>query len=218
LRCQPFPVQAKKLRLPVSAAMASATAVETAATVTFATTVEATTATDCASSIEAIAAVKFVTAAESATESIVTVESAMIPIAAAAIKTMSIITTAVEAMEPRAGADEYSVHEVIRSPISVGRASVWGVRIVAVSAYRREPHVTGTNSNADSHAHLRARNGAHRERQNSNNHSIFKITHLRPPGWLAPSRSDFASSPDLAFEALHASQEEQGGCQTAGLG
>lgn len=164
LRCQPFPVQAKKLRLPMSAAMASATAVETATTVTFATAVEATTATDCASTMEAIAAVKLITSAESATESFITAESAMTPIAAAAIKTMSIITTAVETMEPRAGADEYSVHEVVRPPISVGRASVWGVRIVAVSAYRREPYVTGTNSDADSHAHLRACNGAHRER------------------------------------------------------
>ena len=150
LRCQPFPVQAKKLRLPVSAAMASATAVE------------ATTATDCASSMEAIAAVKFITSAKSATEPviasatepIVTVESAMIPIAAAAV----------EAMEPRAGANEYSIHEVIRSPVSVGRAGVWGVRIVAVSAYRRGSYVTGTNSDANSHAHLRACNGAHRER------------------------------------------------------
>ena len=99
--------------------MASATAVETAATVTFAT-VEATTATDCASTMEAIAAVKFITSAESATESFITAEPAMTPIAASAIKTMSIVTTAVEAMEPRAGADEYSVHEVIRSPISIG--------------------------------------------------------------------------------------------------
>ena len=144
--------------------MASATAVETAATVTSATTVEAATATDCASSMEAIAAVKFITAAESATESFITAEPAMTPIAAAAIKTMSIVTTTVEAMEPRAGADEYSVHEVVRSPVSVGRASVWGVRVVAVSAYRRGPYVTGTNSDADSHAHLRACNGAHRER------------------------------------------------------
>jgi hypothetical protein len=175
--------------------------------------------------MEAIAAVKFITSAKSATEPviasatepIVTVESAMIPIAAAAVKAMSIVTAAVEAMEPRAGANEYSIHEVIRSPVSVGRASVWGVRIVAVSAHRREPYVTGTNSDADSHAHLRACNGAHRERQNSNNYTIFEITHLRPPGWFAPSRSDFASSPDLALEALHASQEEQGGCQPAVL-
>jgi len=197
--------------------MASATAVETATTVTFATAVEATTATNCASSMVAIAAVEFITSAESATEPIVTVESAMIPIAATAVKAMSIVTTTVEAMEPRAGADEYSVHEVVRSPISIGRASVWGIRIVAVSAYRRGPYVTGTNSDADSHAHLRACNGAHRERQNSNNYSIFEITHLRPPGWLAPSQSDFASSPDPAFEALHASQQEQGWCQTAVL-
>jgi hypothetical protein len=144
--------------------MASATAVETAATVTFATAVEATTTTDCASSMEAIAAVKFITSAKSATEPIVTVESAMIPIAAAAVKAVPIVTAAIEAMEPRAGANEYTVHEVVRSPVSVRRASVWGVRIVAVSAYRRGPYVTGTNSDADSHAHLRVGNGAHRER------------------------------------------------------
>jgi hypothetical protein len=84
------------------------------------------------------------------------------------VEAMSIVTTAVvwmtiEPVEPRAGADEYSVHKVIRSPIAVRRARVRGIRIVAVSANRRraDRHSHRSYSDSYSDSHLRTRNGAH---------------------------------------------------------
>lgn len=85
------------------------------------------------------------------------------PVVAASIVTPAIIWPTVEAMEPRAGADEYSVHEVIRAPISVRRASVRSIRVVAVGAYRRRSDRYANRTYSDSHSYLRARNSAHRE-------------------------------------------------------
>jgi hypothetical protein len=154
-------------------------------------------------------------------EPLVAVEPAMIPTTtvipiAMTIVAAAIVRVAVEAMEPRTGADEDSVHEVIRSPIAVGRASVRSIWIVAVGADRRsaDSDTYGSYSNSDSYSYLCARNGAHREHQNTKNRSIFKITHLRPPSWPAPSRFDFASSSITALKALHASEEKQDECQT----
>lgn len=135
---------------------------------TCAATVEVATTADRASAMEAVAAVEFITATASIAEPFVTMEpvvnvpvviptTAMIPIAAA------IVRAAVEAMEPRAGADEYSVHEVVRAPISIRRASVWSIRVVAVGANRRctNRHAHRTNSDSYSHSYLRARHCAH---------------------------------------------------------
>lgn len=146
---------------------------------TSATTVEAaTTAADRASTMEAVPAVEFITSAGSTMEPFVTMESvikmpvmipttAMIPIATA-IVTAAIERVPIETMEPRAGADEYSVHEVIRTPISVRRACVRSIRVVAVSAYRRRSNRYANRTNSDSYSYLRARHCAHRERQDSN--------------------------------------------------
>ena len=143
-----------------------------------ATTVEAaTTAADRASTVKAIAAsametvaaVEFITSADYTTGPFVATKSAMTPITAPiipmSIVTAAVIRTTVEPMEPGAGADEYSVREVIRAPISVRRASVRSIRVVAVSAYRRrsDRYSHRTNSDPYSHSYLRARNSAHRE-------------------------------------------------------
>jgi hypothetical protein len=88
--------------------------------------------------------------------------TAMIPIATA-IVTAAIIRMTVEPMEPRAGADEYSVREVVRAPISIGRASVRSIRVVAVGAHWRRPNRDANRTDADSHSYLRARNRAHRK-------------------------------------------------------
>jgi hypothetical protein len=144
---------------------------------TSATTVEATTATvetataaDRASAMEAVAAMEFISTAVSAMTPIATAEPVMIPTTAmvpiaATVVAATIVAGAVEAMEPRAGPDKYSVHEVIRAPISIGRASVRSIWVVTVSAYRRRPNRYANRTNSDSHSYsyLRARNGAHRE-------------------------------------------------------
>jgi hypothetical protein len=88
--------------------------------------------------------------------------TAMIPIATA-IVTAAIIRMTVESMEPRAGADEYSVREVVRAPISIGRASVRSIRVVAVGAHWRRPNRDANRTDADSHSYLRACNRAHRK-------------------------------------------------------
>jgi len=122
-----------------------------------------------ASTMEAVPAVEFITSADSTTEPFVTMEpvvtapvtiptTAMIPIAATIIAA-AVVAGTVEPMEPRAGPDEYSVREVVRTPISVRRASIRRIRVVTVSADRR----TADHSNADSHSYLRARNSAHRK-------------------------------------------------------
>jgi len=154
-----------------------------------ATTVEATATTAyrasavgavAASAVKAVAAVEFITSAHYTTGPFVTMEpvitapimiptTTMIPITpmvpiATAIVTAAIIRVSIEAMEPRAGSDEYSVHEVVRGPISVRRASVRSIRVVAVGAHWRRPNRHANRADADSYLHLRARNSAHRER------------------------------------------------------
>lgn len=151
-----------------------------------ATTMEAAaTAAHRAATVEAVAAVEVITTANSTTEPFVTMESvinvpvmipttAMIPITTA-IVTAAVERTPVESMEPRAGTDEYSVHEVIRAPISVGRASVRSVRVVTVGANRRCTDRHSYRTNSDPHSYLRARHCAHRERQNSNHCRISNV-------------------------------------------
>ena len=133
-----------------------------------------------ASTMEAVPAVEIITSANSATEPFVTMEpvvtvpitiptsamipvTPMVPIATAIVITTAIIRVTVEAMEPRAGADEYSVREVVRAPISVGRASVRSIWVVAVGAHWRRPNRDANRTDADSHSYLRARNSAHRK-------------------------------------------------------
>ena len=166
-------IEGNKPRLPVSAAVTS-------------TTVESTTtAAHCASFVEAAAtAVERITATRyvPTTETRVAVESAisMVPTAAmvpviTAVVTAAIIPVTIEAMEPRAGTDENSVHEVIRAPVAIGRTRVRSIRVVAISAHRRraDGNSYGTNSDSHSDPNLSARNGAHRKNQNSKNCCIF---------------------------------------------
>jgi hypothetical protein len=156
---------------------------------TCAATVEVATTADRASAMEAVAAVEFITATASIAEPFVTMEpvvnvpvviptTAMIPVAPIIPIAAAIVRAAVEAMEPRAGADEYSVHEVVRAPISIRRASVRSIRVVAVGANRRctNRHAHRTNSNSYSHSYLRARHCAHRERQNPNHYRISNMS------------------------------------------
>ena len=172
----PFTFRQRNYILPMSASMTcSATTMEAATTAAHRT----------AATMEAVPAADFISSASSTTEPFVTMESvievpvmipttAMVPIATA-IVAATIKRTPIESMEPRAGADEYSVHEVISAPITIRRASIRSIRVVAVSANRRCSDRYAYRTNADSHSYLRARHCAHRERQNSNHCRISNI-------------------------------------------
>jgi hypothetical protein len=98
--------------------------------------------------------------AASATVVAASAVSAASIVATATIVSAAIKTTPVEAAPeapavPGSDSDEQSIHEVIRSPISVGRAGVRRVIIVAVAAHRRPAigitpiSATYANSNLD---------------------------------------------------------------------
>jgi hypothetical protein len=103
-----------------------------AAAVSAATTVEAATA--CCAAVESAA--NFAASAEAATA---TVEAATVQAATACIKATSApagskTTSAPAAVEPRAGTDEQAAREVARTVVSVRRAGVRVIPIVAVGA------------------------------------------------------------------------------------
>lgn len=126
-------------------------------TVELATSTAAKLATTASVEVAASLAMEF-TASESAevavssVPEVVSIKSASVK--AAAIITATIVTipaTAIEPMEPWPRADENSAHKIIRAVISVGRAGVRIIAVVAVGAYRRWASVNrSTNSNADS--------------------------------------------------------------------
>jgi hypothetical protein len=80
------------------------------------------------------------------------------PIVAPSVVPTSIITTtmeartSVEAMKPRAGANENSTYKIVWPVVAVRRASIRVISIVAVGAHRSRPVVGRANSNADNHS------------------------------------------------------------------
>ena len=167
---------------------------------TCAATVEAATTAHRASTMEAVPAVEVITSADfiaaprSTAEPFVPMESvvnvtvmipttAVIPVATA-IVTAAIIRAAVEAMEPRAGADEYSVHEVIRAPIAVRRAIIRLIIVISVIANRRSPIITviptivgATVVRTHAHCGLCIR-VASSKKQNAKQRSVLYISHF----------------------------------------
>ncbi len=77
------------------------------------------------------------------------VESWVAVEAAAAVEARASIESAVE---PGAGADEDTAGEIARSVVSIGRAGVWVISIVAVGARGRPSHVGRSNSHTDHHS------------------------------------------------------------------
>jgi hypothetical protein len=157
-------------RLPVSATVTTASAVETATAtspmVAAASAVEAAApaveATACGS-VEAIAAVKPVTTKSAAVASpsvacvaIVASTAPTATVAPAATPIKTVAPTAAPTMSPAipgAGADEHSTSEPIRPIVAVRRTSVGRIAVVAVLAHRRFPHIARSNPHA--HTHLR---------------------------------------------------------------
>jgi hypothetical protein len=99
----------------------------------------------------------------------ITVTGATI-IAPAAIVTVAPAPT--PAVEPRTGADEYAIHEVVRTVVPVGRAGVRIVSVVSISAEWScsDPYADWTN--ADAHRNLRVRL-ARRKKYNHQECKIF---------------------------------------------
>ena len=58
---------------------------------------------------------------------------------------------------PRARANEYAVHEVVRAVVAVWRAGIRIIVIVPIGADRRASRVSRTNSNPETHLRLRIR-------------------------------------------------------------
>jgi hypothetical protein len=126
----------------------------TAAAVSAATTVEAATAR-CAAAVESAA-----NCAVSVEATTATVEAASAPARASRVAWASVEAAA----EPRAGTDEQAAGEVARTVVSVWRAGVWVIPIVAVLAYRSWTNV----ARSDAHAYHNALGaGVRREGQGS---------------------------------------------------
>ena len=158
------------------AGVAAATAVEATAAAGCSAAVETATGAGCGSAAESCSTASYGAATESAiaTETFVAAETVSTPTRASAESRTSTPTraspagttveaaSAVEAVEPRAGADEDAADEVVRAVVAVGCARVRSVRVVAVSADRSWTHWTDTNSEGD----LRVR-GAYRNHEQS---------------------------------------------------
>jgi hypothetical protein len=65
------------------------------------------------------------------------------------------IATAIEAMEPRAGADKHAAHEVVRAPVSIRRASIGVIRVVTPVTDRCGTDVSRADSHADNDLRVR---------------------------------------------------------------
>lgn len=77
-------------------------------------------------------------------------------------KSSAIECRAVKPVEPRSRADKHSAHKPLRPVISIRRAGIRRIRVVAVYANRcrsdvRWPQVSRTHSHANRHAHVGAR-------------------------------------------------------------
>ena len=147
-------------------ASARAAAVEAATTMGSAATVELTPAMESTATEITIAAESVAAAESSATEVTPTTkiaEPVTIPESAVIVAAEITITgpvTAVETVEPRTHADKNAAIEVFGTVIAEGRASIWVISVVAVTAVRRRTDVSWrrniarTNSNADAKSHL----------------------------------------------------------------
>ena len=154
------------LNLAVSAGVAAATTVKAtaASAANCSAAVETATSAGCGSAAESCSTASYGAATETfvAAETVSTPTGASAPTRASPAGTTVEAASAVEAVEPRAGADEDAADEVVRAVVAVGRAGVGRIRVVAVSADRSWTNWTDTNSEGD----LRVR-GAYRNHEQS---------------------------------------------------
>src|SRR5215467_2148219 len=88
---------------------------------------------------------------------------------------------------PRTGTNEYAVHEIARSVVAVGSASVRIVGVISIAANRRTPNIcradgnsdrANTDSNSDPHLRLRIGQGNHHHR---NQRHVLQVSHNHLP-------------------------------------
>ena len=103
-------------------------------------------------------------------------------------RTTSIVSaSAVEPMKPWTRAHEHAPIKIIRAIVTVRRARIWRVSIIAIGANRRPLHVGWPTVNwPDSYSNTKSdlRVGSSRPRnrnKESQHHSIFEISHIKPP-------------------------------------
>ncbi len=84
------------------------------------------------------------------------------------------------AVVPRSRTDKDAIREPVRTIVSVGRASVWRIRVISIRANGRASHNRTTYANPYSHVDrsLRIRK---RHSQKSNQHCISHVLHGEPP-------------------------------------
>src|SRR5579871_1992970 len=166
--CRPVFHNAFRIRLAVTATMGPATTVESPATVKSTPTVEAVSAMKPTAAVESLppavcagmVSAANVTVAGVATTD-VTVTQTVTPAAVinprAAIPAVCITPVAEppRTMEPRSRSDEHATSEPIRTVVSVRRASVRIVAVVAIFTNGRRSNCDAYWSNSDSHTHLR---------------------------------------------------------------
>jgi hypothetical protein len=103
-------------------------------------------------------------------ESVFTPVPASVPIATVeALPTSIEPTFTVVAVEPRTRANKRSADKIIRTVVSIWRARVGGIVIVAVSADRRRSDVTWPNSDPDAKPNLRAGRPRHSHAKSEQN-------------------------------------------------
>jgi hypothetical protein len=136
-----------------------------------ATSADRIAAMEPATAVEFTAAMEAVSAVESAAVNIASMESfptmeiaAAIPVSPMAVEASPVPISAapvrmpIVSMEPWPGSDEHAVNKPLRAIVSVRRACIRVIRVVAVSANRRRPHRNHRpNSNPHAHPHLRIR-------------------------------------------------------------
>ena len=84
---------------------------------------------------------------------------------------------------PRTHTNERAVDEIIRPPVSIRRAAVRCIRVVAIRANWLRSDIRGTDTNSHSNAHLRMSSAGRQKRgqaQNTEQSRIFEISHILP--------------------------------------
>lgn len=169
--CQPFVPPSKPYL------SASATTVEPASATNRSATVKPSTdrsmtyvSMTCVSTVESARRSAMIEAVSAIVAATVTPARAPIVSAAPAISVV-----------PRAGADEEPIRKPVRSIVSVRRASVGRVIIVAVRTCRRSGHVSRPKSYAYAHSNLRLRLDQRKRHQHTQQQKIFKVAHCSSP-------------------------------------
>jgi hypothetical protein len=164
----------------MASTMSPATTMEAAFTVGPSAAVRSVPAAKAAVTMEPTLAVEALVPAESTittpsafpVEFAAIAESLFMPVPASVpIATVEALpTSTVEAVKPRTRANKRSADKIIRTVVSIWRARVGGIVIVAVSADRRRSDVTWPNSDPNAKPNLRAgrpRNSHAKSEQNT---------------------------------------------------